>query len=93
VAIGTPVVTSGLAGGYPRGIPIGRIVGISDTQGEWLKSYWLEPRVHPASATHVLVLTDDVGEDVSGVWSTDSLAVVDSAVVGDSAARPRGGPR
>lgn len=69
---GTLVVTSGL-GVFPRGIPIGRIAGLAETEGDWRKSYYLEAAVEPGSATHVLVLSDSVGNDVSSVWSRDSI--------------------
>jgi rod shape-determining protein MreC len=89
VADGTAVVTSGLGGVFPRGIPIGRIDGVSETQGDWRKSYWLAPRVDPASATHVLVLTDRGDPDVSDVWAIDSMAAADTAGAVDTA--PAGG--
>ena len=73
VVEGTLVVTSGLGGVYPRGIPIGRIAGLAQTEGDWRKSYYLEPVVLPGSATHVLVLTDSAGVDVSAVWAQDSI--------------------
>ena len=73
VVDGTLVVTSGLGGVYPRGIPIGRIAGLSETEGDWRKSYFLEAVVEPGSATHVLVLSDDAGTDVSAVWPRDSI--------------------
>lgn len=87
---GTLVLTSGLGGVFPRGIPIGRIDGVADVQAQWRKSYWLEPMVEPASATHVLV---EVGEprfqDMGGVFA-DSLAV-DSAAVDSAAPGAAGG--
>ena len=70
---GALVVTSGLGGVFPRGIPIGRIDGLAEEQGDWRKSYWLAPVVEPGSATHVLVLTNRVDEDVSAVWALDSI--------------------
>lgn len=71
---GTPVLTSGL-GRFPRGIPIGRIDGVAETQAQWRKSYWLEPMVQPGSVTHVLVAVGEhVPEDVSRAWPLDSLA-------------------
>ena len=66
------VITSGL-GGFPRGIPIGRVNGVADEEGSWRKSYWLEPMVETGSATHVLVLTAGATDDVSAIWPTDSL--------------------
>ncbi|HSG50291.1 MAG TPA: rod shape-determining protein MreC [Longimicrobiales bacterium] len=52
---GTAVVTSGLGGVFPRGIPIGRIVGVAEEEAEWRKSYWLEPQVAVGSVTLALV--------------------------------------
>ena len=73
VVDGTLIVTSGLGGIFPRGIPIGRIAGLAESEGDWRKSYFLEPVVEPASATHVLVLSADAGLDVSEVWPGDSI--------------------
>jgi rod shape-determining protein MreC len=67
VEAGVVVVTSGLGGIFPRGIPIGRIEALADSQGEWRKSYWLDAMVDPGSATHVLVVTG-VTDDVRDVW-------------------------
>jgi rod shape-determining protein MreC len=73
VVEGAMVVTSGLGGIYPRGIPIGRVGGQNDAEGEWRKSYWLEPVVQPGAATHVLVLTEGASPGVSGLWAPDSI--------------------
>ncbi len=70
---GTLVVTSGSGGVFPRGIPVGRIDGLAESLSEWSKSYWLTPAVEPSSATHVLVLRADVGDDVTEVWARDSI--------------------
>jgi len=53
---GTVIVTSGLGGIYPRGIPIGTVQEESDTEGQWRKSYWLQPVVEPGSVRHALVV-------------------------------------
>jgi rod shape-determining protein MreC len=73
VSAGVAVVTSGLGGVLPRGIPIGRVDGLADAEGGWRKSYFLRPMVEPGSATHVLVLTGEGGDDISDVWASDSL--------------------
>jgi rod shape-determining protein MreC len=70
------VVTSGLAGLMPRGIPVGRIDATAEVQGRWRKSYWLRPMVDPAGVTHVLVeIASGEGQDVSHLWPADSTAV------------------
>jgi rod shape-determining protein MreC len=56
--VGTLVVTSGRGGVYPRGIPIGTVVGMEDEEAGWRKSYMLQPFVGPGEMTHVLVLGD-----------------------------------
>ncbi len=74
VAPGALVVTSGLGGVYPRGIPIGRIDELADEEGAWRKSFWLVPMVQAGAATHVLVLREGVAADVMEVWVADSLS-------------------
>ena len=69
---GTRVLTSGL-GGYPRGIPVGVVDEVEETQGRWRKSYWLRPMVQPGQVTHVLIATRGAGDDISALWSADSL--------------------
>jgi rod shape-determining protein MreC len=77
---GTVVITSGLAGVLPRGIPIGKIDRLLDTEGSWRKSFWIEPMVEPGAATHVLVLTEGSAGDFSGVWPVDSLLTREEAI-------------
>ena len=75
---GTLVLTSGLGGVYPRGIPIGRVDGVAEVEAQWRKSYWLEPLVEPASATHVLV---QVGPSMAADMSGSFLDSIPGAVV------------
>jgi rod shape-determining protein MreC len=77
---GTVVLTSGLSGVLPRGIPIGRIDGVEEVQGRWLKSYWLRPMVEPGSVTHVLVATRGAGADETELWAADSLFTLEEAI-------------
>ncbi len=93
---GTPVLTSGLGGVYPRGIPLGVIDGVAEVEAQWRKSYWLRPMAKPAGVTHALVqVGDDPWRDLAGVFS-DTLSAPppfpsDSAgprPVTDSTARP-----
>ncbi len=68
---GVTVVTSGQGSVYPRGILLGTIAGIAETEAGWRRSYWLEPAVRPGSATHVLVLTRTGGpasESLEELW-------------------------
>lgn len=59
VPLGTMIYTSGLGGErgvYPRGIPIGRIVAIGEEREGWSRTYIVQPAVHPAALSHVVVL-------------------------------------
>ncbi len=78
---GMPVLTSGMGGVFPRGIPIGSVAGVADAEGRWRKSYWLRPMVHPASVTHVLVGVGERIQDLSHVWPPDSAMTRDQAIL------------
>lgn len=77
---GDLVMTSGLGRVFPRGIPVGKIDRLLDTEGSWRKSFWIEPMVEPGSVTHVLVLTEGSDGDVSGVWPADSIVTREEAI-------------
>ncbi|MBV6520826.1 MAG: hypothetical protein MNPFHGCM_00944 [Gemmatimonadaceae bacterium] len=89
--VGTVITSSGLGGVFPRGIPIGVVVGELKTLEGWARTYILRPAVRPQDVVHVMVLTPDrAASDIAGVWS--SVATADSAVrriaaAGDSIAR------
>jgi len=89
VSRNTAVVTSGLGGVFPRGIPIGKVDRVLETEGAWRKSYWVQPMVEPGSVTHVLVLTEGAESDVSGVWPDEKLLTREEAIVRDNASPPR----
>ena len=63
---GTPVVTSGLGGVFPRGIPLGAIQGMLSEQAGWERTYLLRPAAHPAQVSHVLVLSTSLAADSLG---------------------------
>jgi rod shape-determining protein MreC len=56
VPAGTLVVTTGLGGIYPHGVPIGRILGIAREQKGWERIYLIRPAVNLGTVGHVLVL-------------------------------------
>ena len=56
IATGTLVVTTGLGGIYPRGVPIGRILGIAREQKGWERVYQVRPAANLGTTAHVLVL-------------------------------------
>jgi len=66
---GTLVLTSGLGGVFPRGIPVGTVVGVAREAEGWERTYLLRPAVHPAAASHVMILTGTrVGGDVRSAF-------------------------
>lgn len=81
VPVGMPVVTSGLGGVFPRGIPIGSVAGVAEAEGRWRKSYWLRPMVHPAAVTHVLVEVGEGIQDLSAAWPPDSILTRDQEIL------------
>jgi len=60
---GTPVVTSGLGGVFPRGIPLGTVQGMLSESAGWERTYLLRPGAHPAQVSHVLVLSASLAAD------------------------------
>lgn len=90
---GALIITSGLGGVYPRGIPIGTVVSELKTPDQWARSYLISPAVALANIGSVLVLRRDRARaGVDGVWST--AAGADSASkrirsASDSLARSR----
>jgi rod shape-determining protein MreC len=71
VSVGTLVLSSGLGGVYPKGIPVGTVTGIVSEQAGWERVYRLLPAANPGSAAHVLVLTSPNG-DLARAFPTDS---------------------
>jgi rod shape-determining protein MreC len=88
---GTLIVSSGLGTTYPRGIPVGTVMGEIATPEKWARTYLLLPSVLPASLGPVLVLRPDrATRGVNQIWanvsSADSAALA-VAAAGDSIAR------
>jgi rod shape-determining protein MreC len=88
---GAVVYSSGLGGIYPRGIPVGVVLGEIKTAEAWARTYLLRPSVNPAEITAVMVLTPQRGSSgLTNVWG--DIGSVDSAtkrvvIAGDSLAR------
>lgn len=75
---GTIIVTSGLGGVFPRGVPIGTVVRDLRTSEVWTKTYLVRPAVSPSHVNAVLVLTAQrVTQGVGNVWG--SVVNADSA--------------
>ena len=62
IQVGDTLVTAGLGGGYPRGLPIGRVSSVSGTNQDLYKKVTIEPGVRIGTAENVLVRTDFIPE-------------------------------
>ena len=88
---GAVIVTSGLGGVYPRGIPIGTVLSEVKTAEAWARTYLLRPMVMPADVNNVMILMPKrTASGVDNVWQI--AASIDSATrrvaeAGDSIAR------
>jgi rod shape-determining protein MreC len=71
VPVGTQVLSSGLGGVYPKGIPVGTVTGVVREQAGWERVYRLLPAANPGSAAHVLVLVSS-SPDLARAFPTDS---------------------
>jgi rod shape-determining protein MreC len=87
---GMRVVTSGLGGVFPRGIPLGTVQGILDEEAGWERTYLLRPAVHPAEAAHVIVLSPARASDTlrTAFGLADSLALPRDSVPARPSRRP-----
>jgi rod shape-determining protein MreC len=71
VQVGTQVLSSGLGGVYPKGIPVGTVTGVVREQAGWERVYRLLPAANPGSAAHVLVLVTS-SPDLARAFPSDS---------------------
>ena len=88
---GAVVYSSGLGGIYPKGIPVGVVLGEVRTTEAWARTYLLRPAVNPAELSAVMILTPQRGAaGLTNIWA--GVGPVDSAtrsivLAGDSLAR------
>jgi rod shape-determining protein MreC len=75
---GTLIVSSGLGGTYPRGIPVGVVISEISTPEKWARTYLLRPAVLPKMIGPVIVmLPPRSARGVNKVWT--NVASADSA--------------
>ena len=83
---GTAIVSSGVGGVYPRGIPVGTVIEELKTSESWARTYLLRPAVGPADVGSVLILEPKrVMAGVRSVWPQPATQRKDS-VAADSVA-------
>jgi rod shape-determining protein MreC len=69
IAAGTLIVTSGLGGIFPRGIPVGVVLTEMRTNELWARTYLLRPAVSPTELASVMVLLPDrTKAGIEPVW-------------------------
>jgi rod shape-determining protein MreC len=73
VPLGTLVMSSGLGGVFPKGIPVGTVIGTAREEAGWERVYRLRPAANPGSASHVLVLVAGRSGDLASAFPSDSL--------------------
>lgn len=68
--VGDLIVTSGLGGVFPRGIPIGRVQAIEDRGAALFHYAILTPAVDPGRLYEVLLVTGDPTRDLTAYFAT-----------------------
>jgi rod shape-determining protein MreC len=88
---GSLIVSSGLGGVWPRGIPVGTVLSEISTAEGWARTYLVKPIVSPADVGAVMILRSDrTTKGFENVWSSvaEANAAAERIVVsGDSAAK------
>jgi hypothetical protein len=71
IPLGTVILTSGLGGVLPRGIPVGTVIAVAAENG-WERSYLIQPAVAPGAVSHVMVLLEGHSADLRSAFAPDS---------------------
>ena len=72
VPLGTLVLSSGLGGVFPKGIPVGTVTGTVREEAGWERVYRLRAAANPGSAAHVLILVGTRAPDLARAFPSDS---------------------
>jgi rod shape-determining protein MreC len=72
IPAGTLVLTSGLGGVYPKGIPVGRVLGVVRELTGWERTYLVLPAANPAHAAHALVLLGSAELSLEGAFPDEA---------------------
>jgi rod shape-determining protein MreC len=88
LSTGTEIRSSGMGSVFPRGIPIGTVVGDITTPGSYSRTYLVKPMVMPADVTVVMVLLPSSG-NVENAWRAPAADSLRRAIngAGDSLTR------
>src|SRR2546428_8829390 len=66
----TVILTSGLGGVFPRGIPLGTVIGVAGETEGWERTYLVRPAVDPSAGKAVMVLLG--AHDLRNAITTES---------------------
>jgi rod shape-determining protein MreC len=66
VVVGDVVITSGLGGVFPKGLPVGQVTSVGETPGELFKEVLVKPAVDFSRLEEVLIL---LREEKRSVWT------------------------
>jgi rod shape-determining protein MreC len=72
IPAGTLVLTSGLGGVYPKGIPVGRVVGVIRELTGWERTYLVLPAANPGHAAHALILLGSAEMSLEGAFPEEA---------------------
>lgn len=86
IPAGTLLVTTGISGVYPAGVPVGRIREPAEAEAGWMKRYFVEPSVRPEEVRDVFVwnrpaLPANVEADTASAPTEPEPAPTDTASV------------
>jgi cell shape-determining protein MreC len=90
------IVTSGHGGIYPRGIPIGVVIGPGGDEEGWQRNYLVRPLVAPSEMNYVLVLGEPQlplqGQDLAAAWGIRPVEPIPEVEREFEAINPPSGP-
>lgn len=75
VNVGDTIVTSGLGGVFPKGLPLGKVTSVENNPGSLYLSIVVEPLVHTESYEEVVVITSLTDEQMA---TSEDIAAADA---------------
>ena len=97
VAVGDVIVTSGLGGVFPKGLPLGEVTSVESSPGAAYLTIVVEPFAHAENYEEVLVITSlteeqrATAEDIAAADAQDSSSGVSGEAGGEGSDESNGG--
>ncbi len=85
VSVGDVIVTSGLGGIFPKGLPIGKVTSVENSPGSPYLNIVVDPLAQTGSYEEVLVITSLSEEQMA---TTEDIAAADAQETGDATSTP-----